>query len=180
MKNKRIQKIYLAGKVEKNGWREQIINIRDILSTASDLPLTFNIGLNEYLYTGPCIIGCDHGCFHSSTSHGSLGGCSTGSLKGDKFNHKKRVKLHELCLKQISESDIVFAYIDCNTCFGTIAEIGYARALSKKIVINTPSINNDLWFVYNMADEIDVSNDILNSFINHCNLRDLRIETILK
>ncbi len=63
---------------------------------------------------------------------------------------RKHVRL--LCFQAISLSDIVFAWIDSPTCYGTLVEIGYAKALRKRIWIAGPAEFSDLWFAYSCAD----------------------------
>lgn len=48
-------------------------------------------------------------------------------------------------------SDVVFAWIDCLDCFGTLAEVGLAFGLNKSIIIGGPEEYRDLWFVYEMS-----------------------------
>jgi hypothetical protein len=55
------------------------------------------------------------------------------------------------CL-QIDRADFFFAWIDDLTCYGTLAEIGYARAKYVFVAIGGPTLFDDLWFAYQMAD----------------------------
>lgn len=50
----------------------------------------------------------------------------------------------------------MFAWIDTTDCYGTIAELGFARGMKKRIVIAGPEWFDDLWFVYEMADAVMV------------------------
>lgn len=61
--------------------------------------------------------------------------------------------------KQIKECDIFFAYLFSNDCYGTLAEIGYAKALGKTIYICVANnVKKDLWFSILCADEIFTGN----------------------
>lgn len=55
----------------------------------------------------------------------------------------------EICKSQIDRAEILFAYIDCRDCYGTLAEIGYAHAKGKDIVIvfSDFELKKEMWFV---------------------------------
>ena len=64
-------------------------------------------------------------------------------------------------IQGIARSDILVAFLDDLEAFGTLVEIGYARALNKKIVVVTPygdgdygrsQVGNELWFAIRAAD----------------------------
>jgi very-short-patch-repair endonuclease len=145
-------KVYLAGKITKHGWRDAIVpwgsgkypgNQND-----DETGVDWNRGdawdprfvpqewapreCAQYSITGPFFIGCDHGCTHGESTHATAGGCVQ-SHYGD-----MRAEARWLCLKAINRSDIVFAWLDDATAYGTIAELGYASALGKRIVIAVP------------------------------------------
>jgi very-short-patch-repair endonuclease len=82
-------------------------------------------------YTGPYFASDDHGCFHGPTSHG----CAECMDGYDTLPRKLVVKC---CLSAIARSDLIFAWIEDPTAHGTLAELGYAHALGKKILIATP------------------------------------------
>ena len=74
-------RIYLAGKITKNGWRKEIVpQLRSAWGApcldAADWrdidPLEFYLGGVHFHYVGPYFVGCDHGCFHGPNSHGIL------------------------------------------------------------------------------------------------------------
>ncbi len=71
--------------------------------------------------------------------------------KGGMENERK---VYQRCLSQIDSADIVFTWIDNLYCYGTLAEIGYAKAKGKTIWMGIDeSINSgNLWFVQEMAD----------------------------
>ena len=156
-------KVYLAGKISKNDWREAFINIyRKDGYFGSDLsPMMRKFFFTHYgqsiskdlLITGPFFIACDHGCFHGSGTHGV--GVNKETCDGESLGGLQEKDVVDICLTQITNSDIVFAYIDDVTCYGTIAELGYARKKNKKIFIifKSTKIADELWFVKNMADQ---------------------------
>ena len=56
-------------------------------------------------------------------------------------------------MNQIKKSDIIFAYINDDTCYGTLYEIGYAAALNKPILLlfDSNKRRNNMWFIANRA-----------------------------
>lgn len=56
----------------------------------------------------------------------------------------------------IIAADMLFAWIDREDCYGTLAEIGYAAGLAEgpEIVVAGPKRFGELWFIYDMADQI--------------------------
>lgn len=136
-------RVYFAGKVEKDGFRQKLFSPR-IMSTH---------GENEYMiYVGPSAISCDHGCWHKAGAmHGTIPTRQTGSTMygGDLVNiivksgecpndaavghMPPTTEAVKKCLDQILSSDAVHVYLNSLDCYGTIAEIGYASAIGKPI-----------------------------------------------
>jgi hypothetical protein len=188
-------KIYLAGKISKNDWRNEIINTRGIEHADGSVTIQGDI------YTGPYFVSCDHGCYHGDSTHGVIdSGCGSGDRRtiedqmcyefgvcdadgGHGCVNENDIKdtIPKLCLSWIDECDVVFAWIDSNDCFGTIAEIGYAYGKEKEIWIGysnklvmgyadrpTEFINgctgecvgmpiHDMWFIDRVASKVAVS-----------------------
>jgi hypothetical protein len=148
-------KIYLAGKITKNGWRESLVKeLRDSFDWEDDMtqiarwPVLFNGIAPDVHYTGPYFIRCDHGCYHGDNQHGvglKNGGCS------ENYNLRQR-HIIRLCKRAILDSDFVFAWIDSPDCYGTIAEIGIAHAAGVRIHIAGPARFDELWFLYGLTD----------------------------
>ena len=143
-------KIYLAGKISDNDWRNGIIKTRGIYP--SDESKT----TNGDVYTGPYFISCDHGCYHGDSTHGLLdnGFCGSGDSRAiesemcykfdvcdDHGGHygisetKTKNTIPKLCLSWIDDCDVLFAWIETKDSFGTLAEIGYAYGKGKEIWI---------------------------------------------
>lgn len=170
--------VYLAGKIRQNGWREHIYRCRYVNDFDPDEP-NRTVDVNENLtITGPFFISCDHGCYHGDGSHG------VGAWEGDPddpmfYNHGvpsewpgcgelglQRIDVVFYCKEQIDAAEIVFAYIDCLDCFGTLAEIGYAHAKGKTIIIKFGSdyLKEDMWFIDKMQQiTCNVSNEWINT-----------------
>ena len=155
-------KVYLAGKISSRGWREELIPIRDNFcgNEKSKIRNGYTLKYNdEITIVGPFFLSCDHSCYHGDNSHG----VGLNKYYEDK-NHTlfdcygetdvfTRKEVYNICIEQIKKSDIVFAYIDDTTCYGTLFELGYAASIGKDIIIlydyKFPS--NDMWFINRAA-----------------------------
>lgn len=132
-------KIYFAGKISKNDWRNDLVKL-------NDNPSWNNIGRWDYwgiwedknykkyapqdgfIYTGPFFVSCDHGCSHGDSTHGA------GENACIQFSPTKK-DIFNGCIEQINDSDYVFCWIDSLDCYGTIFELGMAHNMGKKIFI---------------------------------------------
>ena len=149
--------VYLAGKIRKYDWRSGFhrINVYEPDTNSASKLAEFYVDVNEELtVTGPFFISCDHGCYHGSSSHGvgavdSLHSDEWGGCMGNFFT---RDDVFNICKRQIDRAEIVFAYIDQNDCYGTLAEIGYAHAKGKEIIIvfDNPDLKREMWFADKM------------------------------
>lgn len=193
-------KIFLSGKVdEENGkWRDWVLGtdftaigipiprwcVRTVLpdygSTNNILPwpVRKKVVLDTHDYTGPYrqIVIDDHeaehlGYFHRITAAGQHG----------QFYEGEQKVIVDRCKQAIDDSDIIFAFINSQDCFGTICEIGYAAGKGKFIIVavgieyfgnvnpcymgqvNTP----ELWFACKMAQicQYQQSNEVEREFI---------------
>lgn len=147
--------VYLAGKVTKNGWRQQFVPTLRNAYGANDEHYHWPSGIVDGIaegvhYTGPFFIGCDHGCGHYSPHANGAGGCvevpahyhdSTGG-HGDyadleiRFNSSRRHDTAKWCLEAIERSDLVIALI-ADDAHGTLIEVGYALGTQKTVWITT-------------------------------------------
>lgn len=156
------KKIYLAGRISKHDWRdhgirdEAFVNgegVDDILVNGfQERVETF--GDYSFTRTGPYFVGCDHGCGHGPNKHG-LGLGNDLCIEPRSFNaHESygREQTVARCLEAIRGSDIVFAWLEPEA-YGTVAEIGYAKALGKDIYCAHPigADVDDLWFASKFA-----------------------------
>lgn len=183
-------KIYLAGKVGLNDWRNGIVE--GLRSECADLfsdPLrpwrTLHRSIaGRHHYTGPYFISCDHGCFHGESSHGYGANpipdpeqgipvcietcaygfnsdCATTHGYND-FDQEFRRHVVDQCLTAINNSDVVFAWLDDLTAFGSIFEIGYAIGRGVPVVTvfdhgklgewRKVHANDPLWFIGESVD----------------------------
>ena len=161
-------KVYYAGKIDKNDWRHELYGLRNasgdihaFLYDHGDMIVSANMVTVDHLFThydfieycGPFFIGCDHGCGHGENSHGQGVG-EAGCLPRENVA-QTRQKAFNNCLEWINESDVIFAYIDDVTAYGTLVELGYAAAKGKDIFIAYNLKNpSDFWFSSETAQKI--------------------------
>jgi len=151
--------VYLAGKITSNGWRQEIFDMRNTFCgddydeiKLSTIQIRYNFKTN---ITGPFFLGCDHGCYHGENSHGVGIQCPNGCYGENTLTEKQ---VYDICTRQINNSNVVFAYIDENTCYGTLWEIGYAKAKGKHIdiVFDNEKLMSNMWFICQAADTVTV------------------------
>lgn len=174
--------IYLAGKIAKNDWRHDIVTgLHTAWGSHGDVPSpswpVLSKAIGGYLdYTGPYFASCDHGCWHGPCTHGAAGdeyvsmlGGHTGFGGGCGFAYPafSRYQVQRACLEAIQRSDAFFAWIDDLTGYGTLTEIGYAKASGKVVILASPeppdfSVDSgesaeplrEAWFAFSMADKV--------------------------
>lgn len=132
--------LYLAGKIAKNDWRHGLVpGLRGHLW--ADGP----IRTDQFIYTGPFFVSCDHGCAHGTNTHGAVNTSCGGEQLSVQFT---RHEVFSNNLQSLNAADLVFAYITATDCHGTMGELGYALALGKGVVLCfAPGIDSaDFWF----------------------------------
>lgn len=199
----RLPKVYMAGSMRSGeGWRG--IGVTDRSSrTGSTFSVNEWAGSSflahgRFIYVGPFSISDDHGCAHGSP-HMAFG-C------GDEFFGEKtryRRELIEECQDRIFRCDIFAAYIDRDDCFGTLVEIGMAKAMDKLIWVGiSPDVarnlaykaygyideeeyraekDHEMWFAQDLADhsvivDKDKAADAFNSYVDSIELKRLPSE----
>ena len=163
-----MKKVYLAGKIKPNDWRNQFFDMRDsffacdVNGKKENLLNSLEYYKNDIYINGPFFLSCDHSCYHGPESHGMRGSCY-----GERSFTEKDVNY--ICLKQIENCDILFAYINDKTCYGTLSEIGYAKALGKKILLlfDDGKLLKEMWFIKQMADEVEYMNFYIHNKVLH-------------
>lgn len=144
---------YFAGKISsENNWRKAIIPDLSEFEKDHEWPSSSrNIYLKNAIrerhsYVGPFFSKMKH----CEDVHGYLDAAC--SHKGD----TAKEEVLDSCLTQIGRCKVLFAWIDSTDCYGTLAEIGYAKALGKQICIGFSNCLSDeelsdFWFVREMA-----------------------------
>lgn len=137
-------RVYFAGKIEKNNRKSpHQISIGDFNFPQGDEYIEEEHP--TYITTGPLTIADDHGCCHGDNTHGCGEDCC------QNINITRQTVLGR-CMKQIDRSDLIIVkYDSIISCYGTIAELGYAYAQGKIIFmdlsqIKTDKQKKDLWF----------------------------------
>lgn len=163
-------KIYLAGKIDKNDWRHTIVDNMSaaefmleglcsadcqdtppfLKSGKASFPILSKVIFGQHDYVGPYFVRCDHGCFHGRSTHGVI---SCYQEWQDTISARRETV--SLCLEAIEKSDLVFAWIDDPSCYGTLTELGLAFAADKQVAIAFPESftqTRDFWFVSILAN----------------------------
>lgn len=172
-------KVYLAGKMDAQhgSWRDALLGNRYVKGSRENVPAWWLVRTTEvdgyqgericcpwpqeanrevlslHEYVGPYRSVLDKdldtkylGYFHGSTVAGSHGQ-SNGEEDSDILNE---------CVRAIRRSDLMFAYINSPDCFGTLAEIGMAKAYGVYVVAAFEDGSewdwDDYWFVSELVD----------------------------
>lgn len=176
---KAIRSVYLAGKISGTTWRDEIAPgwskqgwvhgestwaHRDMVAEVLD-----RSGMGEWRVrlTGPYWLNMNEGhCCDSSggPSQYGLGDHSWGEYRffESRAQHKPivdyvaadRPLVAQMAKDAILGADLVFAWVDCLDCYGTLAEIGLAAAAGAVVVVAGPSsvINGEVWLAAQFAD----------------------------
>jgi hypothetical protein len=147
-------KVYLAGKVTKNGWRTNLVSGAEIdavnLPDDDEWPVLKGVIFGEHDYVGPFLYGCDHGCYHGrhgmsprSDLDGDAGGVGCGGEGG--FSREEIVRR---CLDAVRRSDLVFCWLEAPEDYGSMIEVGFALALGKKVIVGAQDFDliESHWF----------------------------------
>lgn len=140
-------KIYLAGKVSKNGWRTGLVTpvclfgVQDLCGIDADSlpdptnwPVLRGAIFGQHDYVGPFVIGCNHGCFHGDGTHGlGVGGLPTCDQDGG--SPFTRADVVRMCLAAVTYAELVFCWIEADEDYGSMVEIGYALALGRHVAV---------------------------------------------
>ncbi len=141
---KQVGSVYLAGTCEpkefsqRKNWRFELtegffVGHKAKVSTREQV-VRLSSG-KTIAYSGPHIQ-YDHGCYITE-DHG--------------IGYRSRQEVYDSSINGIEKSDLVFAWIDREDCYGTICEIGYAVAAGTTVAIAGPEHFEQLWFTYGMA-----------------------------
>lgn len=159
-------RVYMAGrmvlrhgsggdnKVPGQSYRPFDIMLRDGIpadSYVSSVEQRYLLGV-RFLYTGPWqAVGSYHGLVHGITDYGTL------DPRGIVSRAQHGIDLCDIC----------FALLDGEDCYGTLAEIGYAKGIGKPVVVGVQGnivglrdkrglplhqMGSELWFAIEMAD----------------------------
>jgi hypothetical protein len=163
-------RIYLAGKVEKNCWRHDIITrLRRVETSPGHWPILRG-AVFGHDYVGPYFVSCDHGCYHGPGQHG-MGGRQPQVCVDVQYT---RSAIVSSCLAAIDKADLVFAWLPTQDAYGSIFELGYAHAQQKHLVVATPDPKYlpDVWFALTACQVVrGISpRSALGAFLRCCSL----------
>lgn len=179
---KEIKSIYIAGKMKDTYWRKVLFDKDDnppeclhneyqvgrhpiTIETGDCWPKKSRLTICGLDYTGPFFVDLYDGHGNDDfgdDEHGDNIDSGYPHYHAGSTRETRQSLVQQWCLDAIQRADLFVAWIDCIDCYGTIAEIGYAKALGKIIWIYGPMRYRDLWFVYRMADDCCFSRDSLD------------------
>lgn len=194
--------IYLAGKVSLGDWRHDVVkDLRQVCmdfleDQTTEWPILENSIGEVHSYSGPYFISCDHGCSHGPGTHGYGINPCMGEYAPMDYDDEDDFKQFEeaittrrrlivaRCEQAIERSNIIFAWIDDLTAFGTIFELGYAAshqipvylAISNKDKLE---ISKNLWFAIRSTLRVpnsqvvyfDTVNEAFDEFLRDSNFK---------
>ena len=157
--------IYIAGKIEYDRTRYGLVDC-SIHEHEEDLRFTVDIAARpfffehqNFLYTGPYTVSNDHGTAHRF-EHASYSGSSYGypipfELSGASASEKYRRVVLERCRIGICKAELIYAWVNSEDAYGTLAEICFALGLGKRVYVATgPQIGDSTqaWFPLLLAN----------------------------
>lgn len=154
-------KIYLAGKVTKNGWRTKLVPGAELdasrLPCDKEWPILERAIFGEHDYVGPFLYGCDHGCCHGEGRHGVGAGGQGGEEPccwGDSAFSREEVARR--CLDAVRRADLVFCWLQAPEDYGSMIEVGFALALGKRVVIGADDFDlvESHWFASSASSSV--------------------------
>lgn len=172
------QRLYLAGKITGDHWREAIVN-DDRVESVEKLWMSgfdahaFRIPSTTHYYVGPFTMGTDnHGCSLASGvggPHELEHGLESLNTEANSHCGPNRALVLKNCLKAIDSATCVFAWVNCTTCYATFAEIGYAHRAGKVVRVGFDrqlgdEAIADMWFLGECASESGVYDTAAESF----------------
>ena len=157
-----IRSVYLAGKITGTEWRDEIVEYHEGDWTDENHSLCSCVGPYEpwpesvkclpipdgrvLSFTGPF---WEPGASNGEVQHLSVAAMTAENPDAHGSTYERRQEVRKRCYEAISHSDLVFAWIDSPTAHGTIAEITYARAKGKLVVVAFPTheLAEEMWFI---------------------------------
>ena len=120
------------------------------------------------VYVGPYFLSDDHGCYHSGpNSHGVAAG---GRACGEAYPGLSRPDVAKRCLSAIESATHIFCWIEDPTAYGSLVEIGYGKALNKRVDIyfKTSANLDDLWFAGQISTAFSEAADVETAWADFC------------
>lgn len=153
-------KVYLAGKITKHGWRFDLVKgLRSARDWKGSFPVLHNAIFEEHDYVGPFFVACDHGCYHGEATHGVGLDHDYGEIESARDLDRQTVV--NLCFQAIQSADLIFAWLDNDTAYGSLVEIGYALGQGKPVYVcfaPDQALMMDMWFAATSAIRVMAEN----------------------
>lgn len=134
-----MKRIYFAGSVNENDWRDSLTKENYHMMDGSYSQYSAKDG-GRFTYGGPLAIYNKHYGF-AEGNHGFVPGY-VGHCSED-----AKTTILNSCKQQINQCDAMFAHVNKTDCYGTYFEIGYASAINIPIFLYCSIHCNDLWFI---------------------------------
>lgn len=170
-------RIYLAGKITKNNWRDEVVvGLRDWealypdhAKIGQDWPTLYG-AIGGHDYVGPfAMYSAAHTFeFHADNQHGNQ--ADAGYMSGSHVWGKSLApcddatddgewpsEIARRCKVAIDAADLVFGWFDDTSAFGTLVEVGYALGAGKAVQLGFSRsvfkgrIHHDLWFALHLS-----------------------------
>jgi hypothetical protein len=170
-----IRSVYLAGRFTPDLWRDQIVPKwslgrggfgscgcpvdEDVWYSVERCvpvsPCAVAPGGSSLDYTGPFFVDLDgghgpSGCGPHASAYDRCEWDIGHGVVGTVFPINARAVASH-CRDAIDRADPIFAWMDSRECFGTLAEVGYAVASGKAVVVAMRSFDRQLWFAGALA-----------------------------
>jgi len=176
-------RVYCAGKIAPSDWRHDLFpGLRGALQGAGARPQTWEAQLEplvvarepershtevdlRLVYAGPYFLTYRHGGAHGRDAHGQR---DSWELAVPREAHGAAPAMAPgavvgRCLGWLLKSDIVFAWLDSPTAYGTVAEIGFARGIGIPVFGYVDRRRredlSDLWFAQHLCQVLEVAPD---------------------
>ncbi len=153
-----VERVYLAGKISKNGWRHKLFPGLRANDSASPEPSESRwqpvLVRDGFEYCGPYFISCDHGCMHGEGSHGVAAAQLYETAGHADACVPSQPHIINMCKEWMQASSIVFCWMDSPTAYGTLVELGWAAMLGKPVAIffKNYRLEHAMWFATNLAE----------------------------
>jgi hypothetical protein len=151
--------IYLAGRITSADWRHDLVpGLHDAEQIGDDERTKLHIG--RWRYTGPFFVSCGHGCAHGPGSHGrglTVSGCFEEGEDDCVPPDVRQREVAKTCISGIDECSFVFCWLEDHEAFGTLFELGYAKARDKQIFIalkkteTAQNLSSDIWLALSQS-----------------------------
>lgn len=162
-----VKSFYLAGKITGTDWRDQIVDgWSDPSSNAFQLQCEDGSGIWDEVDAGTTVCGVrllylgpwwrdvfgGHGSPLGNTGPHAYGDLDLTDEYSMREYASNRTWVARNVSRAVSLCDMLFAWIDSTDCYGTLFEIGYAKALNKVVVVGIAETfkaqAGDMWLAF--------------------------------